>query len=237
MLGALAALPSFGIDMSLPALGAIGASLGVSADATGLTISVFMLAYALAPPFCGPVSDRIGRRPITLGAVALFTVASFGCAASHSLAELLPWRAAQGMGAGVAATLTLAIINDLSDGASGRAKLSHLASLMLFVPMLAPAAGTAVLAVGDWRSIYRVLAGGGLVLLCVVWLSFGESAMVDRLGRFSATAMLRGYSLALSHPACLGYILVNAAGRNVSTTLIHPGSAFKLGSSARALVD
>jgi DHA1 family bicyclomycin/chloramphenicol resistance-like MFS transporter len=211
MLGALAALPSFSIDMSLPALNAMGVSLGVSAGNAGLTISLFMLGYAVAPPFCGPVSDRIGRRPIILGAVALFAVASFGCAASHSLAALLTWRAAQGMGAGVATTLTFAIVNDLFDGAAGRAKLSDLAILMLFVPMLAPAAGTAVLAVGDWRGIYWLLAGGGLVLLCAVWLALGESARPHHPGRLNPAVMLRGYVQALRQPACLGYILVNAA--------------------------
>jgi DHA1 family bicyclomycin/chloramphenicol resistance-like MFS transporter len=211
ILGALAALPSFGIDMSLPALSAIGSSLGVSAGNAGLTISAFMLGYAVAPPFCGPVSDRIGRRPIILGAVALFAVASFGCAASHSLATLLIWRAAQGMGAGVGTTLTFAIVNDLFDGAAGRAKLSNLAILMLFVPMLAPGAGTAVLAVGDWRGIYWLLSGGGLVLLCAVWFGLGESVRLPRPG-LSPAIMLHGYSRALSHPACLGYILINAAG-------------------------
>jgi DHA1 family bicyclomycin/chloramphenicol resistance-like MFS transporter len=211
MLGALAALPSFGIDMSLPALNAMGASLGVSAGNAGLTISLFMLGYAVAPPFCGPVSDRIGRRPIVLGAVALFAMASFGCAASHSLAALLTWRAAQGMGAGVATTLTFAIVNDLFDGAAGRAKLSDLAILMLFVPMLAPAAGTAVLAVGDWRDVYWLLAGGGLILLCAVWLALGESARSHHPGRLSPAVMPHGYVQALRQPACLGYILVNAA--------------------------
>jgi DHA1 family bicyclomycin/chloramphenicol resistance-like MFS transporter len=211
ILGALAALPSFGIDMSLPALGAIGSSLGVSADSAGWTISVFMLGYAVAPPICGPISDRIGRKPIMLGAVASFAVASFGCAASHLLSQLLAWRFAQGMGAGVATALTLAVINDLFEGAAGRAKLSQLASVMLLVPMLAPTAGTVALAVGDWRGIYRLPALGGVALLCAVWLALGESARLNNLERFHPAMLLRGYARALAHPVCLGYILVNAA--------------------------
>jgi DHA1 family bicyclomycin/chloramphenicol resistance-like MFS transporter len=174
VLGAVAALPSFGIDMSLPA-------------------------------------DRIGRKPIMLGAVALFAIASFGCAGSYSLVELLVWRVAQGMGAGVGTTLTMAVINDLFEGETGRAKISHLASVMLFVPMLAPTAGTMVLAVGNWRSIYGLLALGGFFLFCVVWLLFGESARLNNRERFSPATLLRGYSRALRHPVCLGYILVNAA--------------------------
>jgi MFS transporter, DHA1 family, multidrug resistance protein len=89
MLSAMAALPSFGIDMSLPALSIIGSSLGVSADSAGWTITLFMLGYGIAPPICGPISDRIGRKPVILGAVGVFAVASLGSAVSCSLAELL----------------------------------------------------------------------------------------------------------------------------------------------------
>ncbi|MDB5405350.1 MAG: transporter, family, bicyclomycin/chloramphenicol resistance protein [Rhodospirillales bacterium] len=211
LLGALAALPSFGIDMSLPALDAIGASLGVDADKAGLTISVFMVGYAVAPPFCGPISDRIGRKPIMLGAVAFFAVASLGCTVSHSLAELLAWRVMQGMGAGVGTTITLAVIQDLFDGPAGRAKFSDLASLMVFVPMVAPAAGTAVLTFGGWRAIYGLLTIVGFVLLGIVGRFFVESAKLDNAERPSPKAILRSYALVLSYPVCLGYILVNAA--------------------------
>jgi DHA1 family bicyclomycin/chloramphenicol resistance-like MFS transporter len=100
----------------------------------------------------------------------------------------------------------------LFEGAAGRAKLSHLASLMLFVPMVAPAAGTVILTVGSWRSLYALLAGIGLVLLGIVSLFLGESARTDNAERFSPAMMVRGYARALTNPVCLGYILVNAAG-------------------------
>ncbi len=211
VIGALAALPSFGIDMSLPALGAIGASLGVGADRAGLTISLFMIGYAVAPPFCGPVSDRIGRKPIMLGAVALFAVASLGCTVSQSLATLLSWRVLQGMGAGVCTTMTFAVLQDLFDGPEGRAKFSDVATLIVLVPMVAPAAGTAVLAVGGWRTIYGLLAVVGAVLFVALWLFFAESAKMAGAARLNPAAILRSYGLVLGHPVALGYILVNAA--------------------------
>jgi DHA1 family bicyclomycin/chloramphenicol resistance-like MFS transporter len=226
MIGAAAALPSFGIDVSLPALGATGAELGVSADRAGLTISLFMLGYAVAPPFCGPLSDRIGRKPVLMAAVALFAVASLGCGMAHALYDLLFWRAMQGMGAGVATALTYAIIQDLFPGAAGRAKISDLASVMVFVPMVAPAAGAAVLAVGDWRSIHGLLAGIGFILLGSVWLFFAESARPDKTIRFSPTAILHSYALALSYPVVLGYVLVNAAAFGALFAYISGSSLF-----------
>ncbi len=229
LLGALAALPSFGIDMNLPALGAIGASLGVDADGAGLTMSVFMISFAIGPPLCGPISDRIGRKPVVLGAVALFAVASLGCAAARSLAGLLAWRVAQGMGAGVAMTTALAIISDEFDGTGGRAKLSTITSLMLFVPMIAPAAGTAMMTVGSWRSIYGLLAGIGFALLCVLWAFFAESARTSYTERLSPAAMLRDYARVLTHPVCRGYILVNAAGFGALFAYVSGSSLFFIG--------
>lgn len=219
LLSALAALPSFGIDMNLPALDATGRALGVGADRAGLTISLFMLGYALAPPVCGPLSDQAGRKPVALGALAVFALASLGCATSHGLSGLLAWRFAEGMGAGVATTLALAINNDmshgdLSHGSEAELRLARIFSVMLFVPMLAPAAGSAVLVVGGWRGIFFLLGALGLALGCVVWVGFSESLRPE--GRSAGpAALLRGYGRAIRHPACLGYSLVNAAGFGV----------------------
>jgi DHA1 family bicyclomycin/chloramphenicol resistance-like MFS transporter len=211
LLSALAALPSFGIDMSLPALDATGRALGVGADRAGLTISLFTLGYALAPPVCGPLSDQVGRKPIVLGALVVFALASLGCTTSLGLPALLAWRLAEGMGAGVTTTLAMAINNDQSRGREAELRLARIATVMLFVPMLAPAAGSAMLLFGGWRGIFFLLAGLGLVLGCVVWLGFAES-LRPGVQSASPAALLHGYARAIRHPACLGYSLVNAAG-------------------------
>jgi UDP:flavonoid glycosyltransferase YjiC (YdhE family) len=76
LLGFLVALPSFGIDMSLPALTAMGAALGVAPERAGLMMSLFMLGFAVAPLFYGPASDRYGRKPVVVFACALFVIAA-----------------------------------------------------------------------------------------------------------------------------------------------------------------
>src|ERR1700722_9073917 len=73
LLGFLVALPSFGIDMSLPALTATGATLRVAPAQDGLTMSLFMLGFAIAPLLYGPISDRYGRKPVILFACLLFS--------------------------------------------------------------------------------------------------------------------------------------------------------------------
>src|ERR1700741_1418420 len=113
LLGFLVALPSFGIDMSLPALTAMAAALGVAPEQAGLMMSLFMLGFAVAPLFYGPASDRYGRKPVVVFACALFVIAGIGCAFARSLPTLLTWRVVQGAGAGASMTIALAIIRDL----------------------------------------------------------------------------------------------------------------------------
>jgi DHA1 family bicyclomycin/chloramphenicol resistance-like MFS transporter len=211
LLSFLVALPSFGIDMSLPALTATGAALRVTPAQAGLTMSLFMLGFAVAPLFYGPASDRYGRKPIVVIACTLFIIAGIGCALARSLPTLLMWRVVQGAGAGASMTIALAIIRDLFEGQAARTRLSHVAIAMMIVPMIAPTGGAALLALGGWRVIHAVLAGVGLLLLLAMLLGFSESARLDSANRLVPTVVARNYRRVLMHPLCLGYILVNAA--------------------------
>jgi DHA1 family bicyclomycin/chloramphenicol resistance-like MFS transporter len=211
LLGFLVALPSFGIDMSLPALTATGAALHVAAAQAGLMMSLFMLGFAIAPLLYGPASDRYGRKPVVLFACTLFIVAGIGCALARSLPALLSWRFVQGAGAGASMTIALAIIRDLFEGAVARTKLSQIAMATMVVPTLAPTVGAALLAIGGWRAIHAVLAGVSLLLLLAMLLGFAESAPLDPTARLAPSVVARNYLRVLRNPFCLGYILVNAA--------------------------
>ena len=160
LLGFLAAVPYSGIDINLPALAATGATLGVSPSEVGLTMSAFMLSLAAAPLVYGPVSDRFGRKPVVVFGVALFVVASLACAVAQSLPELLICRFVQGVGAASTA-LTLAIIRDLFNETTARAKIANVVVAINVVTVIAPTAGAALLTIGGWRSIYAIQAGIG----------------------------------------------------------------------------
>jgi MFS transporter, DHA1 family, multidrug resistance protein len=210
LLGLLAALPTFGIDMILPALTATGTTLGVSPSDIGLTMSGFLLSLGTAPLVYGPVSDRFGRKPVLVFGCALLIVASIGCAAAESFRALLAWRVVQGAGA-ASATLAVAIVRDLFEGQAARVKMSYVVIAINVVPMIAPTIGAALLAFGGWRVIYWALAGAGGVSLLAVSLGFTESARIDPTNRLVPTVIARNYLRVLMHPICLGYILVNAA--------------------------
>jgi DHA1 family bicyclomycin/chloramphenicol resistance-like MFS transporter len=206
----LVALPSFAIDMSLPALTETGAALRVAPAQAGLMMSLFMVGFAVAPLFYGPASDRYGRKPIVVFACMLFVIAGIGCALAQSLPTLLMWRVLQGAGAGASMTITLAIIRDLFEGQAARTKLSYVTVATMIVPMIAPTAGAALLALGGWSIIHAVLPGVGLILLLAMLLGFTESARIVPANRLVPSVIARNYLRVLMHPLCLGYILVSA---------------------------
>ena len=183
LLSFLVALPSFGIDMNLPALTAKGAALHVTPAQAGLMMSLFMLGFAVAPLFYGPASDRYGRKPVVVFACTLFIIAGIGCVCARSLPTLLTWRVVQGAGAGASTTIALAIIRYLFEGQAARTRLSYVAIATMVVPMIAPSAGVALLALGGWRTIHAVLAAVGLLLLLAMLIGFAESARLDPASR------------------------------------------------------
>jgi DHA1 family bicyclomycin/chloramphenicol resistance-like MFS transporter len=210
LLGLLAAVPYSGIDINLPALAATGATLGVSPSEVGLTMSAFMLSLAVAPLLYGPVSDRFGRKPVVVVGVALFMLASLACAVAQSLPVLLICRFVQGIGAASTAT-TFAIIRDLFDETTARAKFANVVIAINVVTVIAPTAGAALLTFGGWRSIYAMQAGIGALLLLAVLLGFAESARIDPASRLVPAAVVQSYVRVLTHPLSFAYILVGAA--------------------------
>jgi MFS transporter, DHA1 family, multidrug resistance protein len=218
-LAGLAALPPFSIDMALPALRQIGGSLHSAPGTTGLTLSLFMAGFAATPVIYGPLSDRFGRRPVLAVAVALFTLGSLAASASPSIGALLAARFVEGAGAGGGTALAFALVRDCFEGAAGRAKLSHMQMVMGVAPMIAPSIGAFLLFVG-WRSIYAMLALGGIALLLAIWLGLAETHKnpVRHGSLFGQVA--QGYGLLLSHRAALGYALVFGVSFGVQFSFI-----------------
>ena len=100
-------------DIYTPSLPHLPEYFATTPQAVQLTISLNIIAFALAQLVLGPVSDRFGRRPVMLTGLGLFTVASIACAASQSIGQLITMRIAQGLSASVEAVVGLAIIRDL----------------------------------------------------------------------------------------------------------------------------
>jgi DHA1 family bicyclomycin/chloramphenicol resistance-like MFS transporter len=218
-------LPTFGIDMILPTLPATGTALGVPTAAIGLTMSVYLLGLGFAFPLGGPLSDRIGRRPVVLFGCALLILGSIGCLFAQSLPRLLFFRTLQGIGAAGPWLGAITIVRDLFDGGELRAKMSFVVFAVNVVPMVAPTVGAALMAVGGWRVIYWVpVAGSGLLFGAI--LMFDETARIDPRARGGALSVARDYMTVLTNPICLGYAICNAAGTGAVFAYITGSSLF-----------
>lgn len=168
LLGLLASLPTFGIDMILPSLSAAAADLGVTSADVGLAMSVYLMTMGASLLIYGPVSDRFGRKPIIMFGCALVVAASLGCLLSSSLSQLLVFRALQGAGASATGIAAVAIVNDLFEGETAAARMANVVLAIYVVPMIAPIVGAALLALGSWRTVYLVPLAAGLVLLAAM---------------------------------------------------------------------
>jgi DHA1 family bicyclomycin/chloramphenicol resistance-like MFS transporter len=172
MLAALAMFGPFSIDTIFPAFPAIAKELGATPLAMQQTISVYMIAYAFMSLFHGPLSDSLGRRRVILVGVALFSLASIGCALAGSIGALLAFRALQGISAGAGLIVGRAIIRDCFEGVEAQRLMSAVSMIFGIAPAIAPIVGGWVVAVARWPMIFWLLAAFalGLWAVCVVWL-------------------------------------------------------------------
>ncbi len=207
VLGLLAALPSLSIDISAPTLLAVQSQLLAPSGVVGLTITLFMIGFALGQFGAGPLSDRYGRRPVLLIGLTGYTASAVGCAMAGSVESLVGWRLLQGVAAGACAVLAFAMIRDLFEGDLARSKRSYVTVVFGLAPMLAPSLGAWVLGRAGWRPIYVILAIGGLTLLTAVVLCIAESRSIVPPVR---QPLRHAYGRVLSDRRFVGVAAVNA---------------------------
>ncbi|AKC88146.1 multidrug effflux MFS transporter [Pseudoxanthomonas suwonensis] len=183
----------FSIDTIFPAFPQMAAQFGADKLAMQQTISVYLAAYALMSIVHGPLSDAIGRRRVILAGLAVFIVASVGCALARDLSTLLAFRALQGLSAGVGLIVGRAVIRDVLEGSDAQRLMSQVSMIFGIAPAIAPIIGGWMLGAGRWPLIFWFLAAFSLLLLAstALWLPEThprESRMPLRPGR-----LLRDY--------------------------------------------
>ena len=194
------ALSVVSINMFLPALPAIAGSFSVSPATAGWAISGYLGVTAVLQLLLGPLSDRIGRRPVVLWGLAAFTLASVGCAVASSFGPFLASRLAMGVVVGVA-TAGMAAVRDTADTRGAARRLSWIAMAMAIGPMLGPVLGGLLAAAFGWRAIFWGLALGGAAVWAVSLMRWPETARGERDWR----AQLRGYPVLLRSDAFWAY--------------------------------
>ncbi|MBT9552119.1 MAG: multidrug effflux MFS transporter [Hydrogenophaga sp.] len=210
VLGLLSAIGPFAIDMYLPALPDIGHSLGAEVGAVQLTLTAFFLSIGLGQLLYGPVSDMVGRKPPLYAGLVLFTLASVGCALATDIHTLVALRFLQGLGAAAGMAIPRAIVRDLHTGAEAARLMSLLMLVFSVSPILAPLAGSGVIALTGWRGVFWVVAlaavAGMLLVRGALAETRNDAARVDS----SLGSALRAYGVLLRDRHYLGLVLIGA---------------------------
>ncbi|ARF72253.1 Bcr/CflA family drug resistance efflux transporter [Kitasatospora albolonga] len=169
VLGGLTALPPLSMDMYLPALPAVTDSLSAPAATIQLTLTACLAGMALGQLVVGPMSDRWGRRrPLLLGMV-VYVIATAICALAPTAELLIAFRLLQGLAGAAGIVIARAVVRDLYDGVEMARFFSTLMLISGAAPIIAPLIGGQVMRFTDWRGIFVVLTGVGVVLTLVVW--------------------------------------------------------------------
>lgn len=177
LLGALTMLPPLSIDVSLPGLPLIAHALRAPGASIGWTLSAFVFAFGLGQLALGPLSDRIGRRPVLLAGLSGFALLAVGCAFAPNVYVLIAMRFAQGICACAGTVCARAIVVDIARDNSAATKLQALVSATNSIaPIVAPIVGVGLLLAFGWRSLYAALAVVGSVLFVAVALGLRETA-------------------------------------------------------------
>jgi MFS transporter, DHA1 family, multidrug resistance protein len=220
ILGALSAFGPLSIDMYLPGLPSLGATLDAPAWAVQLTLTACLAGLALGQVVAGPLSDRFGRRTPLLIGVSAYAAASLLCALAPTILALVVLRFAQGVAGAAGIVIARAIVRDMHSGVAAARFFSLLMLVNGLAPILAPVIGGQVLRVTTWRGVFVLLAGIGVVLVAAAAAGLRETlAPADRhpggiaetirtFGRLLADRAFLGHALAcgLAFGAMFAYI-------------------------------
>ncbi len=211
-LAALSAMGTLSTNILLPSLPVIAQSLGIDeARLTAAVLGLFLAVFAVAQLIVGPVSDRVGRRPVVLGGLLVFIVGSLVCALAGNLPLLLAGRVLQAVGVAAASVLARAAARDRFEGAQLAALLGRIMVVMAAAPGFSPLLGGLVQAAWDWRALFIVLVMAGLALAVAYARIVGETLPAERRRHQPAGALARGYVTLLADARFMRPALATAA--------------------------
>jgi DHA1 family bicyclomycin/chloramphenicol resistance-like MFS transporter len=207
ILGAMAAIGPFSIDMYLPALPMLGEALGSTTGAAQASLAVFFLGMALGQIFYGPLADRYGRRlPLFIG-LGVYTVASLICALAPNIEALIAARLMQALGGCTGMVISRAVVRDVTDERGAVRLMAKLMLVMGVAPIIAPIIGGALLGLIGWRGIFLCLTAYGALLLLAIGLFLPETLPAERRRRDGLRQVLGVWRRLLGDGHFMGHAL------------------------------
>lgn len=212
ILGLLSAVGPFAIDMYLPAMPNIAASLNADVASVQLTLTAYFVAFGLAQLFYGPWADQVGRKVPLYAGMGIFVIGSVACAMAPTIGCLIAARAVQGLGGAVLMVVPRAIVRDMHTGTEATKLMAMIMLVISVSPMLAPLAGSGLIALSDWNIIFWVLAFVALLSLTLVGTVLPETLpKADRV-KVNVANLWHGSKVLLRDPVFMGLTLIGGFG-------------------------
>jgi DHA1 family bicyclomycin/chloramphenicol resistance-like MFS transporter len=211
VIASIMALNPLAMDMMLPALPDIASAFHiVVANRPQAVLSTFLIGFGVGQFAMGPLSDRFGRRPVLLGGMTLYAIASLLAIAAPSFETLLLARALQGLGTSATRVIATSIVRDCYAGRRMASVMSLAMMVFIAVPVIAPSFGQAVMLLTQWRGIFVVLMLYGVLALIWSALRMPETLPMSERKSLAIRDVLGAYRQTVTNRQTLGYAL--AAG-------------------------
>jgi DHA1 family bicyclomycin/chloramphenicol resistance-like MFS transporter len=206
----LMAINSLAIDIMLPALQQIGASLNVeSENHRQFVVSSYLLGFGVAQLVYGPLSDRFGRRLPLLAGIGIYICSSLGSALVPTFEGLLILRFVQGLGSAATRVITISIVRDIYGGRQMAEVMSLIMMVFMIVPVIAPGSGQIIMLFGSWHLIFLFIAVMAAIIAGWAYIRLPETLRPENVRPFTAKSVLGGFKLVLTNRIALCYTIAS----------------------------
>ncbi len=209
---ALMALNALAIDIMLPGLQQIGASLGVdNENHRQYVITAYLVGFGLAQLFFGPLSDRFGRRVPLICGLVVYVMAAFASGFAPTFETLLAMRFVQGLGAAATRVITISIVRDVFGGRAMAEVMSLVFMVFMVIPVVAPSLGQLVMLFSEWHMIFILMASIALCIATWATVRLPETLHPEYRRDFTARVIADGFRIVLTNRVALLYMLATTA--------------------------
>jgi DHA1 family bicyclomycin/chloramphenicol resistance-like MFS transporter len=219
---AISAVGPLALNIFMPSMPGLQSEFGVTYGVVQLTLTLYLIGMAACQLVYGPISDRVGRRPMLLGGMAVFVVASVMAAVAPSIELLIAARLLQALGGAAGIVLARAMVRDVYDRETSASVISYITMAFVVAPMVAPVLGGFIDLHFGWRTDFWLLSALGALVLAAAWRYLPEThvvrntpgsgmGLVSGAARLFAMPRFRGYTLTLAFTSAVFFAFLGGA--------------------------
>ncbi|PWC18710.1 Bcr/CflA family drug resistance efflux transporter [Brenneria roseae subsp. roseae] len=209
ILGLISMLMPLAIDMYLPALPIIAAEFGAPDGHVQMTLSAYVLGFAIGQMFYGPMADSLGRKPVILIGVLVFALTGAACALSQTVEQLIQMRFLHGLSAAAPAVVINALMRDMFSKDEFSRMMSFVMLVMTVAPLIAPIAGGALLVWFSWHSIFWTMSGAAFLAVILVFFFIKETMPAEKRQKFRLRTTIGNFVALFRHKRVFSYMIAS----------------------------